>query len=77
VKKKRIDKLLYEKGLVSSREKARALVMAGCVFIKDIRVEKAGQLVPYDAPVVLKKSAIPYVQLKNLGFWLREKLYSM
>lgn len=61
MKKKRIDKLLYEKALVSSREKARALVMAGCVFIKDIRVEKAGQLVPYDAPVVLKKSAIPYV----------------
>ena len=61
MKKKRIDKLLFEKGLVSSREKARALVMAGCVFIKDIRVEKAGQLVPCDAPVNIKKSAIPYV----------------
>ena len=61
MKKERIDKLLCEKGLVSSREKAQALVMAGCVFIKDIRVEKAGQLVACDAPLVLKRSAIPYV----------------
>ncbi len=38
----RLDKLLFERGLVRSREKAQALIMAGLVFVDGRRVEKPG-----------------------------------
>lgn len=46
-KKIRADVLLFERGLVESREKARALILAGKVFVGEQRVDKAGdQLLP-------------------------------
>ena len=54
VKKERIDKLLVERGLVPTREKAQALIMAGKVFVEGKRVSKAGEKVPYDAPIEVK-----------------------
>ena len=38
----RLDKLLFERGLVDSREKAQALIMAGQVFVEGRRVDKPG-----------------------------------
>jgi 23S rRNA (cytidine1920-2'-O)/16S rRNA (cytidine1409-2'-O)-methyltransferase len=58
--KERIDKLLLEKGLVTSREKARALIMAGQVVVNDHVAEKAGQLVSLTADIRLKQN-LPYV----------------
>ena len=40
--KKRIDVLLYEKGLAPSREKARTLIMAGCVYADNQKFDKPG-----------------------------------
>jgi len=40
VKRERIDKLLVERGLVESRTKAQAMVMAGVVLVDEQRVEK-------------------------------------
>ena len=40
--KERLDVLLTERGFFESREKAKAAVMAGLVFVKDRRVDKAG-----------------------------------
>ena len=43
MKKERIDKLLFERGLADSRSKAQALVMAGVVLVDEKRVEKASE----------------------------------
>lgn len=58
--KERIDKLLVERGLVETRAKARALIMAGEVLVNGHRVDKAGALVGLDEPVELVAPP-PYV----------------
>src|SRR3989338_8867304 len=50
----RIDRLLADRGLVESREKAARLVLAGEVFVDGERVDKAGALVPREDAVELK-----------------------
>ena len=40
--KTRLDVLLFEKGHVSSREKAKALIMAGEVYVDGMKEDKAG-----------------------------------
>ena len=59
--KARIDVLLVERQLAPSREKARALVLAGEVVVNDRRIDKAGDMVPVDAQVRLKHEPDGYV----------------
>ncbi|MBI5025693.1 MAG: TlyA family RNA methyltransferase [Nitrospirae bacterium] len=60
VKKIRLDRLLVERGLIESREKARALILEGNVLVNGMRVDKAGAMVMADAPLeILQK--MPYV----------------
>lgn len=59
--KQRIDQLLVERGEAESRARAQALIMAGLVFVKGHRVEKAGQKVPVDAEIELKGKDHPWV----------------
>ncbi|MGB9079894.1 MAG: SAM-dependent methyltransferase, partial [Desulfuromonadaceae bacterium] len=70
--KKRLDKLMLERDLAPSIEKARALIMAGQVVVGDHTVDKAGQLVTVDADIRLKSEALPYVS--RGGFKLRRAL---
>lgn len=51
--KTRLDRLLVERGLVDSREKAQALIMAGDVLLNGQKAMKAGQAVPDDAAIEL------------------------
>ena len=53
-KKMRADVALVERGLVESRSKAAAMIMAGQVFVGDERVAKAGEKVAADAELSLK-----------------------
>ncbi len=56
----RLDQLLLERGLAESREKARALILAGRVRVEDQRAEKPGHAVPDDARVEVI-GRMPYV----------------
>jgi len=64
--KERIDKILVERGLAQSRERARALIMAGLVVVNDHAVDKAGQLVSLAAEIRLKGEDIPFVSRGGL-----------
>lgn len=64
--KERLDKILFAKGLVKSRELARALIMEGNVFVDGSQVTKAGFLVHDTADIDLRKTGIPYVSRGGL-----------
>lgn len=64
--KQRIDQLLVERGMVASREKARALIMAGQILVNGQKVEKAGTLVPQQGEIRLLGSVLPYVSRGGL-----------
>lgn len=65
-RKQRADVALVERGLVESRTRAQALIMAGVVFSGDRRVEKAGQTVPADAPLEVRGAEHPWVSRGGL-----------
>lgn len=62
----RVDVLLVERGLVPSRERARALILAGRVLVSEQKVEKPGAVVHGDAPVRLLGDDMPYVSRGGL-----------
>ena len=45
----RLDQYLVQNGLVQSRERAKALIMAGVVFVNQQKVDKAGEMIKEDA----------------------------
>ena len=57
----RLDRLLVERGLAPTREKAQAMILAGLVTVGGRRVEKAGEGVPSDAEVEVAGPPHPYV----------------
>lgn len=63
---KRLDVALVERGLVDTRARARAVIMAGSVFVAGERVDKAGAIVKDDAGIVIKGEALKYVSRGGL-----------
>ena len=64
--KTRIDQLLVARGLVESRAKAQALIMAGVVFVGERKVAKAGEAVAEDAAVEVRGKDHPWVSRGGL-----------
>ncbi len=64
--KKRLDVLLVEKGLVDSRQRAQALIMAGQVYVKGLKVDKAGTPTDPEAPIELRGEGLRYVSRGGL-----------
>jgi 23S rRNA (cytidine1920-2'-O)/16S rRNA (cytidine1409-2'-O)-methyltransferase len=64
--KERLDVLLVEKGFFSSRERAKAAVMAGLVRVNGERVDKAGTKIHTDARIEVKGQLHPYVSRGGL-----------
>ena len=59
--KKRLDVLLFEKGLVPSRERAKATIMEGLVYINGQKADKPGENVPEDAQVEVRTNGKNFV----------------
>jgi 23S rRNA (cytidine1920-2'-O)/16S rRNA (cytidine1409-2'-O)-methyltransferase len=64
--KVRLDKLLLERGLATSRERAQALILAGKVLVDGQKIEKAGTGVEGSADVVLLGADLKYVSRGGL-----------
>ncbi|HNX95990.1 MAG TPA: S4 domain-containing protein, partial [Holophaga sp.] len=54
----RLDQLLVQRGLVESRAKAQARILAGDVLVDDRPITKAGTPIPEDAPIRLRGEAL-------------------
>lgn len=65
-KKQRLDVLLVEKGLGPSREKAKAIIMAGIVYVDGNKEDKAGTTFPVNAVIEIKGKTLPYVSRGGL-----------
>lgn len=59
--KQRVDLMLVARGLVESRAKAQALIMAGLVYAGTARVAKSGDLLPEDVELKVKGQEHPWV----------------
>jgi 23S rRNA (cytidine1920-2'-O)/16S rRNA (cytidine1409-2'-O)-methyltransferase len=65
-KKIRLDVLLKQRNMVQSRERARALILAGKVLVDHVPVDKVGTLVHSDTEIVLRGTDIPFVSRGGL-----------
>jgi len=59
--KSRLDKLLVDRGLAASRERAQALILAGSVLVNDQKIEKAGTQVAEDCAIRMLGEDLKYV----------------
>ncbi len=50
----RLDKIIADRGLLPSRERAKAEIMAGCVYVNGMKAAKPGDLVPADADIEIR-----------------------
>ncbi|MGB3974478.1 MAG: TlyA family RNA methyltransferase [Peptococcia bacterium] len=66
MKKERLDQALVNRGLVPSREKGKALIMAGKVFVNEQKVDKAGTAVKPSDQIMVKGDPLPYVSRGGL-----------
>lgn len=64
--KERLDVLLVERGLAETREKAKRSIMAGLVYTNEERLDKPGEKVKIDIPLVIKGNVLPYVSRGGL-----------
>ncbi|QCX32688.1 TlyA family RNA methyltransferase [Caloramator sp. E03] len=64
--KERIDILLVKNGFFDSREKAQKNILAGLVFVDNVRVDKPGEKVPVNSNIEVKGETIPYVSRGGL-----------
>src|SRR3974390_642082 len=64
--KLRLDKLLVERGLAASRERAQALILAGKVLVNEQKLEKSGASVDDDVAIRLLEPDLKYVSRGGL-----------
>jgi 23S rRNA (cytidine1920-2'-O)/16S rRNA (cytidine1409-2'-O)-methyltransferase len=65
-KKERVDILLVERGLIETREKAKRAIMAGLVYSNENRLDKPGEKISIDLPLIIKGKVMPYVSRGGL-----------
>lgn len=76
MKKERIDKLLFERGLAESRSKAQALIMSGVVLVDEKRVEKPSEAFPSESAIRIKGESPETKYVSRGGLKLEKALSS-
>ena len=64
--KKRLDLLMVERALAPSREKAKAIIMSGIVYVDGQKEDKAGQSFPDTAVIEVRGTTLKYVSRGGL-----------
>ena len=64
--KKRLDVLCVERGLAASREKAKAIIMSGIVYVDGVREDKAGTSFDETAVIEVRGTTLKYVSRGGL-----------
>ena len=81
--KKRLDMMLVERALAPSREKAKAIIMSGIVFVDGQREDKAGSTFDEKQEIIVKGKTLKYVSrgglklekaMKNFDIVLKDKV---
>ncbi len=81
--KKRLDILVYEKGFTDSREKAKAIIMAGQVYVDNQKADKCGTSYDENADIEVRGCVQKYVSrgglklekaINNFDFSLKDKI---
>ena len=81
--KKRLDILMTERALAPSREKAKAYIMSGSVYVDGQKEDKAGTMFPEEVSIEVRGNTLPYVSrgglklekaMKNFGVSLEGKV---
>ena len=73
----RLDQYLCQNGLVQSRERAKALIMSGIVFVNNQKSDKAGEMIAEDATVEVRGHDIGYVSRGGLKLEKAMKVFPM
>lgn len=66
MKKERLDVLLVKKGLAPSREKAKAIIMSGIVYVDNVKEDKAGTTFAEEANIEVRGKTLKYVSRGGL-----------
>lgn len=83
ITKERLDVLLVKRGLMPSREKAKAVIMSGEVYVQGQKEDKAGTMFPDHVAIEVRAKALPYVSrgglklekaMKEFGVQLKGKI---
>lgn len=73
--KERLDVLLVKKGFYPSRERAKASIMAGIVYVDGQKSDKAGNMIDENAEIFVKENICPYVSRGGLKLEKSMKLW--
>ncbi|ADL08061.1 TlyA family RNA methyltransferase [Thermosediminibacter oceani] len=66
MQKERLDVLLVQRGLFSSRERAKSEIMMGNVFVNNKKIDKPGTMVDINSDIIVKERSLPYVSRGGL-----------
>ena len=75
--KQRLDVLLTQRGIAPSREKAKAYIMSGDVYVEDVKEDKPGSLFPEDARIEYRGKRLRYVSRGGLKLEKAVEVFSL
>ena len=64
--KKRLDILVYEKGFAESREKAKAIIMSGLVYVENQKADKCGTSYGENVNIEVRGNTLRYISRGGL-----------